>query len=182
MGSGLWLPSSVEAPRPNRKARRAQQKLAEAKQFANVQRPAGLPAHLPPPQVKVGWNDENVVLVMVFGPNEVPLPFEPKGARLLAAALVAAAGQVDKLNQPEDDGPLSPEAEQLLAEAKQNLADKTDGPNILGPIEQYEYVTEEAPVQEARFRADPDFIEDCFSFSTDGIPIPAEAVADSPAD
>jgi hypothetical protein len=115
--SRLILPSSLQAPRPNRKARRAAAGLAGTHPFANVQRPHGLPAHLPAPSIKVGWNQENVVMVIVFGPNEVPLPFTPDQTDQLIMALGTAAMKVRELQGEPEDVEVGPEAEALLAES-----------------------------------------------------------------
>jgi hypothetical protein len=80
-----------------------------------MQRPASLPANLPPPQIKVGWNAEHVVMIIVFGQNEIPLPFDPAQAKQVAAALYGASTKVEEL---QGEVELSPAAQELLEEAQ----------------------------------------------------------------
>jgi hypothetical protein len=120
-GSGLWLPSSIQAPRPNRKQRKAAAAGA-AKQFGNMQRPHGLPPHLPPPEVKIGWNDENIVMVLCFGANEVPLPFTPEQNDLLCKSLAVAGMKVRELQKAAAAQEVTPGAAELLEQAQANVA------------------------------------------------------------
>ena len=128
--SGLILPAGIEAPRPNRAARRAAgvHPGGPAGRFPNVQpRRQMLDPRAVQFQVNVGRSDEHVIIEIMVGPQRLPIPFLPKQAKELSSAIYTAALDLEPDEaEEEEQEPETEDGRPALQEFCQTLAPVDD--------------------------------------------------------
>jgi hypothetical protein len=130
-----------------------------------------MPGHLPAPQVKVGWNAENVVQVLMFGTNEIPIPFDTDQVCEFVLMLLSARQQVRMLQKQAEQAEAG--NGDLLAEAQANVGAAVEAPEDLKGDYDDDVDSDLEETEDLTYQVSTTEFEQ---------PPAAEAVADSPVD